>query len=233
MFTSIPLINWFFNVNYSDSQTAKNKDDSNTSHSSEKSPTEESNSVVQDEYKKAITNILDNFDNCSSSEKEIRLRKKKEKVCNNCKMFMSTADLTNPQDMTSSKDSFSEDGEEKEEGDEQTDEDATNENDSSDMYVDEKEAVYTIFLNKNILGYVVDADKIVDYVEIIKKNVLMKHDFRYHIRFYWEEVLPFDSSETRVLKVNLMTYDSHTLVRYAAIEDSIEVIRTNSIGLKR
>lgn len=229
MFASFPLINWFFNVDSSASQSEKTSDTDHIEKFNEKSPTEESNSVVQEGYKNTISSILNNFDGSSSAVGEIRLRKKKEKICDKCKMCMSIADLNAPEDITSSNDSFSEDEEEKRNADECDQHDETNE---SDIHVDESDTVFAILLNKEILGHVRDAEKISSYVEAIKKRVLYCHNFRYDTRYYWEEVLPLDLNEINVLKINLMTYKSNDIVHYAAIEDSIEIIKINSFLLK-
>lgn len=232
MFASIPLINWFFNSNSSVSHSEKTSDNVQIEHFNEKSPVEESNSIVRDGYKNTISSILDNFDDHAAVDKEIRLRKKKEKVCVKCKMCMSIADLNASEDITSSNDSFSEDGDEKRESDDCHHEEDVTDSESSNVYVDENEAVFAVLLNKNILGYIEDSEKIINYVETIKKGILSYHKFKYDTKYYWEEVLPLDLNETRVLKINLMTYGIHDIVHYASIEDSIEIIKMNGITLK-
>lgn len=229
MFASIPLFNWFFNVNSSVSQSEKTSDIDQIEKFNVKSPVEESNSIVQEGYKNTISNILNTFDNGSQADGEMRLRKKKEKICSKCKMCMSVADLNVSEDITSSNDSFSEDEEEKIDEDECNHEDNINE---SDIHIDENEPVFAVLLNKKILGHMKDSEKISNCVEAIKKHILYRHNFRYDTRYYWDEVLPLDSNEINVLKINLMTYKSNDIVHYAAIEDSIEIIKMNSFLLK-
>lgn len=96
--------------------------------------------------------------------------------------------------------------------------------------------MYAILLDNKVLGYVDDHKQLLDYlVEIktrIRNHYMFDGNFRYWMRYFWNETINFQWNNDLVVKYSLVSMNLHNLITYDRLEATLSVHRMKNLLLK-
>ena len=93
-----------------------------------------------------------------------------------------------------------------------------------------EESIYIILINNKPYGYYYSEDETVDQIEQAKENVMSRHFFDFKKNYYWKNLQVEDDT---VVKLKLVSVVKDNFIRYDSVEDSIEIIKSKLLPLRK
>jgi len=93
-----------------------------------------------------------------------------------------------------------------------------------------EESVYIILINNKPYGYYYSKDETTEQLEQAKEHVMSRHFFDFKKNYYWNNLPTEDDT---VVKMKLVSVIKDSFVRYDSVEDSIEIINSKLLPLRK
>jgi hypothetical protein len=98
------------------------------------------------------------------------------------------------------------------------------------------EYLYSIIVDKKVLGYIDDHKQLLEYLTIIKKRIHNSYQydgtFKYWMKYFWNETVMFDWNNDLVVKYSLVSMNTHNLLSYDRLETTLTVYRMKNLLIK-
>ena len=95
-----------------------------------------------------------------------------------------------------------------------------------------EESIYIILINNRPYGYYYSEDETEEQVEQAKEYIMSQHLFDFKKNYYWSN-LPVEEYTDTILKMKLVSNIKDVFVRYDYVEDSLEIVKSILLPLRK
>jgi hypothetical protein len=93
-----------------------------------------------------------------------------------------------------------------------------------------EESIYIILINNKPHGYYHSENETAEQLEQAKEYVMSRHFFDFKKNYYWNNLPAEDDT---IVKMKLVSVIKDSFVRYDSVEDSIEIIISRLLPLRK
>jgi hypothetical protein len=93
-----------------------------------------------------------------------------------------------------------------------------------------EESIYIILINNRPYGYYYSEDETTEQIKQAQEHVMSRHFFDFKKNYYWNNLPAEDDT---IVKMKLVSVIKDSFVRYDSVEDSIEIIISRLLPLRK
>ena len=94
-----------------------------------------------------------------------------------------------------------------------------------------EESIYIILINNRPHGYYYSENETASQLKQAQEHVMSRHFFDFKKNYYWNSLNVEDDGT--VIKMKLVSVIKDNFVRYDSVEDSLEIIKSNYLPLRK